>query len=308
MPALGGIQRHLSGAEPPGIPFRLKTAFAVSPDGSILGEVETLRVVQWNQNRFAHGRVAERAALLEDRGVDVLLAQELTGHRFRAWCDALGDRWWGRFSLNSRPSLPPARGYWGVAVFGRASVIEPDPARPAQVIGDPGDDSGSGLFWRRTLAVPARTRAGLLTLVSIHVRPGASVGTKKLEFVTNTGRWLQDLDRPLVLGVDANSPGRGGEDDFWSSDPDDPERRAWGKEPVHGLSDVWRDHEIPKTGESVTHRLKGREPAGVRFDHIWVSPDLTPTRIEHVWDPAVALGADHALVLADIELPTTLAP
>jgi hypothetical protein len=27
--------------------------------------------------------------------------------------------------------------------------------------------------------------------------------------------------------------------------------------------------------------------------------------VEHVWDDAVALGADHALVLADIALPSS---
>ena len=259
---------------------------------------------QWNQNRFARGRAEQRAALVERLGVDVLLAQELPGHRFRAWCDALGEGWWGRFSLTCRAGLPAARSFWGVAVFGRSGAVRPDPTREPMLIGDPDDDSGSGLFWRRTLAVPAVTVAGHVTLVSIHVRPGASVGEQKLEFVANASRWLRSLDRPLVLGVDANSPGRGGRDDFWSPDPQDRERRAWGPNPEHGLKDVWRDHDIPRSGPDFTHVLKGREPAGVRFDHVWVSPDITPLRVEHVWDEAVALGADHALVLADIALPS----
>jgi endonuclease/exonuclease/phosphatase family metal-dependent hydrolase len=263
-----------------------------------------MTVAQWNQNRYARGRAGERAALLEDLGADVLFAQELPGHRFREWCEALGDGWWGRFSLTCRPGLPPARSFWGVAVFGRKGTVDPLETQAPQVIGDPADDSGSGLFWRRTLAVPAHTSAGPVTLVSIHVRPGASVGVQKLEFVTNVGRWLQHLDRPLVLGVDANSPGPGGKDDFWSPDPEDRERRVWGPRPAHGLTDVWRDHEIVKVGEDYTHVLKGRERVGVRFDHVWVSPDVTPTRVEHVWDEAVALGADHALVLADLELPS----
>lgn len=273
----------------------------MATDPSDNPEMTRIRVAQWNQNAFAVDTAVDRARVIETAGVDLLLAQELPRHRYERLSAALGSEWWSVLSLTCRDGLPEPRSYWGVAVFGRSDAVLRDDRRACEVI--PSDNgSEGGLFWRRTLAVPVLADGRSFVAVSMHVRPGATVGHQKLEFVANATQWLTSLPRPTVVEVDANSPGRGGEDDFWRPDPAETERRAWGMNAQHGLVDAWRDSECPKDGQAFTHVLKGRSPGEVRFDHLLVSPDVAVERIAHIWDEATSVGADHALVVADLKL------
>lgn len=144
-----------------------------------------LRVATWNQNGWDRGQEVGRAELLRSQRVDLLCAQELTFPRFQALLSALGDEWWGVSSLTARDGLPAPSSYWGVAVFGRAAAVARN--GEADVIGDPEDDGdgGTGLFWRRTVAVPVLADGAGLTVASVHVRPGAVVGRQKLEGTDN---------------------------------------------------------------------------------------------------------------------------
>ncbi len=254
-----------------------------------------LRAATWNQNGWDSGREAERAALIRAHGIDLLCAQELTHARYKALLAALGDEWWGVFSLTAREGLPSPSRFWGVAVYGRSGAVTRIGA--AEVIGDPEDESGAaGLFWRRTVAVPVMTQGRqTLTVTSVHVRPGAVVGVQKLAFLARLGRWLSTGPRPLLLGVDANSPGVAddGCEHYWGI-----ERDMWGPAATHGLRDSWRSMAKPF---SPTHRL--RSGKGVRFDHLWVSPELQATSHEHLLDEALSVGSDHALVIAGLLLP-----
>ena len=252
----------------------------------------TLRACTWNQDGWNRGREAERAALLQELGVDLLCAQELSHSRFKVLLAALGDGWWGVFSLTARDGLPKPSSFWGVAVYGRSDAVTCE--GEADVIGDLDDPSGpASLFWRRGVAVPVSTAGvGTLTVASVHVRPGAVVGKQKLEYVTRLGTWMATAPRPLVLGVDANGPGvqPDGSEGFW-----DVEEAVWGPAAAHGLADTWRSTKQPF---SPTHVLKGGK--GVRFDHVWVSRELEASSHKHLLDEAKAVGSDHALVIADL--------
>jgi endonuclease/exonuclease/phosphatase family metal-dependent hydrolase len=227
-------------------------------------------------------------------------SKELNQALYTALLAALGDQWWGVFSLAAREGLRPPSRFWGVAVYGRFGAVTRIGA--ADVIGDSEDESGAaGLFWRRTVAVPVMTHDGqALTVASVHVRPGAVVGDQKLQFLARLASWLRHGPRPLVLGVDANSPGVAddGSEHYWGI-----ERDMWGPAATHGLHDTWRSMAKPF---SPTHRL--RSGKGVRFDHLWVSPELQATSHQHVLDDALSVGSDHALVIADLLLPEEGSP
>ncbi len=236
-----------------------------------------LRVVTWNQNGWRGGQETQRAALLERQGVDLLCAQELNHARFRALLAALGGAWWGVFSLTACDGLPAPASYWGVAVFGRCGVVERN--GDADVIGDPRDEGGRGLFWRRTVAVPVVAQGVSFTAASVHVRPWAVVGEQKLEFVQRLGQWLTIGPRPLLLGVDANSPRV---DDDGAEHYRGVEAAVWGPTPTHGLRDAWRT-----AGQGLSPTYVLRSGRGVRFDHLWLSDRLSARTCTHVleWRP-----------------------
>lgn len=256
---------------------------------------QPVRVATWNQQAWGTENHGARAAVTLGAGVDLLCAQELSHSRFHGLQDALGAGWWGVHSLSARTDLPPAGSYWGVAMFGRRDRTRPHPDMAADVVGDPEDDSDTGLFWRRTLHVPLMVDdAWVLHTASIHVRPGERVKEQKLQFVQRIGQWFEEGRRPLVVGVDANAPGlaEGGGEYFWNVEQD-----VWGPNPRHGLRDLWR--EKPGPGPEYTHIL----PSGPRrFDHLWASAELMGGPVIHLYDEAIASGSDHALVACDLTL------
>lgn len=139
------------------------------------------------------------------------------------------------FSLTTRDGLPKPSSFRGVAVYGRSEAVTR--AGAADVIGDPEDSSGpAGLFWRRGVAVPVSTAGGsALTVASVHARPGAVVGKQKLKYVTRLGAWLTTAPRPLVLGVDADSPSVNAD----GSEGSGTLRKRCGSFVTHVLRDTW---------------------------------------------------------------------
>lgn len=257
-----------------------------------------MKVATWNLDGWAPMRAADKAQLVTDTGVELLCAQELTEPRFIQMLAALGADWWGMHSLEVFPGHS-SRTQWGVAVFGRKSLGEPDRGG-AEVIGSIADDSGAGLFWRRTLLVPVQTQLGRLSVISVHVRPGSVVKRQKLQFLSNLHEWIDRVPDPVVLGVDANSPGNdAGRDHFWEDDQGGvDELGMWGSRPLHRLIDCWG---VGKSTPTFTHKIKRRSThAEVRFDHVLVSPRTTVQTCQHYYDEAVTAGSDHALVVADI--------
>jgi len=249
-----------------------------------------IRAASANLNGWAAGNEHVRAQAFAAGGLDLVCAQELNASRFRALLASLGDGWWGVHSLTARKGLPATGSFWGVAVFVRTEAVVPDGA--ADVIGNPEDDSDTGLFWRRTIVAPIRTTVGAqCTVASIHVRPGAVVGEQKLQFLGRLGGWLSTAPRPLVLGVDTNSAG------FYETNPKfwGTEDQVWGPQATHGLTDTWvrRGH-----GFSATHHLRNNT---ARFDQIWTSDNILVQAAEHHLSLAEDYGSDHALVTADLD-------
>ena len=175
-----------------------------------------LSVATWNLDGWSPLRADDKARLVSAERVDVLCAQELTASRYRQMREALGDAWWGVHSLATPADAPSPRSHWGVAVFGKTAVGQPLESR-AKVIGPVSDDSGQGLFWRRTVCVPVETPSGIVHVMSVHVRPGAVVRRQKLQFLENLLGWIGSVEGPLILGVDANSPGNdSGQEHYWT--------------------------------------------------------------------------------------------
>lgn len=162
-----------------------------------------LTVATWNQNGWRAGQERDRAALLDRHGVHLLCAQELNAARFRALHSALGPSWWAVHSLTCRPA--PAR-----FVLGSRDLRSQRPLNRRASSGRRHRRPTGRRRHRTVLAPhphrPVETPGGRLTVASVHVRPGAVVGAQKLQFVRQLGDWLANGPRPLLLGVDANSP------------------------------------------------------------------------------------------------------
>lgn len=275
--------------------------------GSLYGpematESSALHVATWNLSAgWTPSAQETRAALINRSGVELLCAQEVPANRFELLLAALGEDWWGAHSLSVRPGLPYLQNAWGVAVFGRARRVQPDLAA-ADVIGDTDDESGDGLFWRRTLHVPVTVDNGWpLHVVSVHVRPGSVVDEQKLQFLRQLNEWLKHARRPVLLGVDSNyaGPDDDGEDaGEWAL-----QQQVWGAGAAHGLRDLWHEH---PTEPDFTHRL-AKSDAPRRIDHLYVSSDLAVVGLRHLYDEAIAAGSDHALVIGEIRRQTVSA-
>ncbi len=117
------------------------------------------------------------------------------------------------------------------------------------------------------------------------------------------------------MGIDANAPKtdcfRHSENQWWWKD----EPVLLGAEPWHDLVDVYRiflkQHpemlkEIlekrPEGPLAVSHiRGNKQKYTPSRYDFIYATPDIKIINVQYLFDEALAVGSDHALVLAELE-------
>ena len=179
-------------------------------------------------------------------------------------------------------------------------------------------------FHERHLAVDVAFPDGCnIRLASAHATPGTSkgpgpahrgVGRRKPRFHTRLAEWMSGWAAPFLFGIDANTPsvdaldwermrfhmpsdGAGPGEDLLLG----PEGKA-----LHPARDLWRawldcpagarDRDaIPEEGPLArSHQTGGR---WYRYDQIWATPDLVPTKMSYLFDPAIS---DHSLVSVDL--------
>jgi endonuclease/exonuclease/phosphatase family metal-dependent hydrolase len=290
--------------------------------------VNKLTVGTWNICGQSSGRTARKAKLLELEHWDVVLLQEVRAIAFKEISLALG--------LGHDPEGPS--GALGMAMsdpgkggrsHGAAVLVRP----PWRIIDRrllPLDDGGDGGIVDPALlarSVCCRITDGQreVHVVSMHAQDQASDDPertkhrKKMLQFRSIDSWVRAAMVPMVAGVDIN-----GWHDFAVVDDveglesldDQAQFLAPGAE--HGLIDVAREVLVRDDPE----RLRRRRALGAvgedgalevtfsryqgrvnRMDRIFVSPDLYPVRSRTLYEDGLTAGSDHALVLAELELP-----
>jgi endonuclease/exonuclease/phosphatase family metal-dependent hydrolase len=288
------------------------------------------RVASWNLDSRPTGQLDAKVELLREVQPDLLLLQELSRPVYRTLIphklahERIHERTrmfsWGALSTDlSDPRGSDRR--LGCAVLGAPTTALLD----AQLLDDaPFGVEGPELlgFLRRTVAARMGIQGGrTLTACSFHARRTVSRRVSHLApaFHTGIAGWLAKQPGPILFGMDAGAPVVD-HPDFcrsrfhWPTPAEGGpgEDQLLGPEASHGLEDVLRRH-LDRHPEELA-RICEERPAGplaisyrpathlVRYDHIWATPDLEVIDVRYLYDEALAVGSDHALVLADFEI------
>lgn len=282
-----------------------------------------MRIATWNVNTFNPRRAADKLRLLELVDWDVALLQEVGVSTFETFASgpfrgvhaigALGGPWDER-----------AHGV-AILVRGLHSIEESNlvPIEP--------DATGEADQWRRARIMSARVRLGetVLTVASFHAPDAAGVGDErvrkigvKMRLFRALDAWVRAAPRPLVVGMDGN---------VWTDsldpmplDPKDAfydQHRFHDAGADHGLHDVLHEHlrsnrpEVlerrrrlgvkPEDGALVVtyQRARNNHPRVNRMDRIYASSDFRVRDVETLYDEALTVGSDHAMVVADVDVP-----
>jgi exonuclease III len=246
----------------------------------------------------------DQLGLLADQHPDILLLQDVEPSAVRAvesshlWAD-VADTW--------SPPYPPE------AITRRGGCLIA--ASSDWVLGSPLPILGI-LPSNRTLAVTAVHAGSTLTILSCYAPTNTSQGRKeRSRYFSALAAWLSAVPAPAVLGMDANGPR--------VDHPDIEQSRWWTDEEAlvlgagAGTSDVLRlwytDHPVELRRREryyphgpladSYHRGRRGQYLRCRYDSIRVSPDISVMDVRYLYDEAVRAGSDHALVVADINLP-----
>ena len=249
-------------------------------------------------------RPADQLGLLADQHADIVLLQDVGPSAVRAVVDSrlwehTADTWSFPFSSQA----VTRRGGCLIAATDEWVLTS---ARPFPNV----------LPSNRALAVTATRGGATLTLLSCYAPTNTGPGRKvRPGYFSALAAWLPFVPTPVVLGMDANGPR--------VDHPDIEQTRWWTEEESLVLgtgvqtSDVLRlwyaDHP-----EDLKHRVRyypngpladsyhrGRKGKYLRcrYDSIRVSPGIGVTDVRYLYEEAVQAGGDHALVVAEIELP-----
>ena len=249
-------------------------------------------------------RPADQLRLLADQNPNILLLQDVGPSAVRAVADShlwdhIVDTW--SFPISSQGvarrggCLIAATGEW---VLGSALPV-PDL-----------------LLSNHSLAVTATHTGSALTLLSCYAPTNTGPGkTERPRAFSALADWLSSAPCPVVLGMDANGPR--------VDHPDIEQNRWWTQEEALVLGagtrteDVLRlwyaDHpaELKRrvryypNGPLADSYHRGRRGKYLRcrYDSIRISPGIGVTDVRYLYEDAVRAGSDHALVVADIDLP-----
>jgi hypothetical protein len=261
-------------------------------DEPIFGQPMDLTVIDWNVNGAVR---QDQPDLLAQLQWDVALLQEVTRATWEAFRN-LGNE--GVVAFDHLPPLADGgpRYACAIVVNERARLVD---AGVLESMPSP----------ERALTATAQLDALILDLCSWAAPPGVSWGDAgKGRQVSRFAAWLRDRTRPVVVGIDRNTPkwerSNLAADEWWNKW----EPLLYGPERVHDLRDAWRDvldrdpqrmasvlAERPEGPLAVTHVRRGIE---CRYDAIYVSPEFEVIEVEHLCDEAREAGSDHAAVRA----------
>jgi hypothetical protein len=249
-------------------------------------------------------RPDDQLGLLADQRADILLLQDVGPSAVRAvtdsrlWC-SLVDSW----SVLPCGSAVPHRGGCLIAAVDHWSLesLLAIPDAP---------------FPQRTLAVTAAHDTVAMNILSCYAPTNTGPGRKERPGYFNAlANLLSAIPEPVVLGMDANGPR--------VDHPDIDESKWWARQEALVLGaeaqteDVLRlwyaDHlaELKRrlryypNGPLADSYHRGRKGKYLRcrYDSIRVSRGIAVTNVRYLYEDAVRAGSDHALVIADIELP-----
>jgi len=247
---------------------------------------------------------ADQLGLLADQNSDILLLQDVGPSAVRAVADShlwdhIADTW--SFPISSQAVT--RRGGCLIATTDDWALT-PAPPTP--------DELPSS----RSLAITATHGQASLTLLSCYAPTNTGSGRKERPgYFSALAAWLSAVPAPVVLGMDANGPR--------VDHPDIEQNRWWTQEEalVFGAGTrtedvlrLWYVDHPPELKRRVQyypngpladsyHRGRRGKYLRCRYDSIRVSPGISVTDIRYLYEEAVRAGSDHALVVADIELP-----
>jgi hypothetical protein len=269
-----------------------------------------LRFLTWNLNGASGDRAGRLVELLADEAGDgpaLAALQEVKPATFRV-LEASRVFDWLVHSLKIRPPGPFDRGSrkLGCVLAGRGEVD--------LVKGD--------VLWRlplpeRSATARVRWNGTELDAISYHSLTGSGFKAGKGVAYRALLETLAARERPLLLGLDANTPK--------VDHPDEARSVFWwpAHEPLvlgpagqrkHDLSDAYRlwlaeypdalaaiETERPDGPLAVTH-LRGAKNIPCRYDQVWVSPEWRVESVRHLTGASFEAGSDHALVSVDLVL------
>jgi len=271
---------------------------------------DRLRFLTWNLNGATGDRADRLIALLDAEsahGPTIAALQEVKPATYEA-LTAAGIFDWLVYSLEIRAPGEFDRGSrkLGCVLAGRGDV-----------------ELVQGGVLRR-LPLPERSAIACvrwngtkLDAISYHSLAGSGFKAGKGVAYRALLETLSGWERPMLLGLDANTPK--------VDHPDEERSEFWwpAHEPLvlgppserkHYLSDAFRlwlaanpdeqarlETEHPDGPLAVTH-LRGAKNIPCRYDQVWVSPEWQVESVRHLTEASFEAGSDHALVSADLAL------
>lgn len=276
-----------------------------------------MRVATWNVNCFNPGRAADKLRLLELESWDVALLQEVNEATFATFT--------GRADIAGKWAVELVGGAWSSRAHGVAILARP----PAHIVDwmllpiDGASAEERALAMAATIVVDGRE----VTVASAHMPNAAGTGgerrrriERKMRHYRCLSEWCSGVECPLVVGADTNTwsdsavPLAHGEDHPFAE-----EHRFVGLEPDHRLVDVYREHlvrnrpdllerrrqlgaEGPDGALAATHVRGGNHPRVNRMDRIYASRHFRAVDVATLYEDALTVGSDHALIIATLEL------
>jgi hypothetical protein len=247
---------------------------------------------------------ADQLGLLANQHADILLLQDVGPFAVRAIADThLWDHVAETWSLPHPSGAIIRRGGCLIAATNDWALT---PALPVQAVLLPG----------RSLAVTAVHARSVLTILSCYAPTNTGPGRKERPgYFSALAAWLSAVPATIVLGMDANGPR--------IDHPDIEQSRWWTGEEALVLgvgartSDALRLWYVDHPAElkrrvryypngplaDSYHRGRRGKYLRCRYDSIRVSSGISVTNVRYLYEEAVRAGSDHALVVADIELP-----
>jgi endonuclease/exonuclease/phosphatase family metal-dependent hydrolase len=280
-----------------------------------------VRVVSWNVHFRGPEAAKRQGDLLRELAPDLMLLQELNPGSSAILADAAGADWMVR-AIDLRAAEPgdtPVRRR-GVAIASRG--LAPGCSWLLEKIRLP----------ERMLLTEIQTSEGMpFIAVSYHAPPGVSWGLVKPQQAVAFAYWLSSQNGPLLFGADANTPlidafdfantrthWHTGDRRLHGERGDD---LLFGPDKKHDLRDAlrrWLDlhpdemdtlQAKPSGPLAITHRTGKRKNSpgtGRRFDSVWVSRHWVVHHVEHLYEKGIAAGSDHAPVVVDLELVSSI--
>lgn len=166
----------------------------------------------------------------------------------------------------------------------------------------------------RNLVVDIKNAEKEFTVCSLHSLTGASYKrTKVVNFLT-IADWLENRKKPMVFGIDANTP-----------ESDNPDLRKsnwwWKEEPIlfganasHDMKDSYRIYieahpvifkniikENPEGPLAISYK-RGPQKIPCRYDFIYVSPEWETKHVQYFYEESLEHGSDHSIVIAKLLL------